>query len=404
MAHGKHGNRAGITIVELLVGMAIFSVLMAVTLPAVQASREAARMATCRANLTQLAGAMQQFESHFGHFPSGGWSPQWVGVAERRGDASQPGGWAYSVLPFMEAMDVRNSVANVNASNAATAYTRLTSSSLPTFNCPTRRTAQPLTVTSTNGTYQTGVGPVTITRATRTDYAVNSGAVEPCPPLSKMAATVNAAADGPNKNKRVDICHVPPGNSQRGNSMRLPISALNGHINHPGDKFGSCESCTQPVVADTPSSLSIGDVWTKMTGAERMAELADMGIPDIQEGMAARMSSLKAASVYDGLSNTYLVGEKTVSSRSYFNGADPGDARPLAGGYSSSNVRWAFVPPSPDSAGSNPSAFGSAHNAGWNMAYGDGTVRTISFSIDQTLHARLSNRNDGKGVIAIPPN
>lgn len=397
-------NRDGVTLIELLVVISILSVLMAITLPAVQASRESARMAACRGNLSQISGAMQQFEAYFGHYPSGGWSSQWVGVAERQGDASQPGGWAYSVLPYMEATDVRNAVANVTAANAATAYTRLVTSALPNFNCPTRRTAQPLAVTSTNATYQTGIGPVTIPRATRTDYAVNSGAVEPCPPLSKMAAAVNAAAEGSKKNKRVSICHVPPGRPDRGNSMELPISALNGHMNHPGDRFGSCESCVQPIVADTPSSISIGDVWSKMSAAERMAELTDMGIPDIQEGLAARMSTLRAAHVSDGLSNTYLVGEKNVASNAYFNGTDPGDTRPLAAGYSSSNVRWGYVPPVPDTAGSNSAAFGSAHRVGWNMAYGDGSIRTISFSIDPTLHARLSNRNDGPSVIAIPPN
>jgi prepilin-type N-terminal cleavage/methylation domain-containing protein len=397
-------KRDGVTLVELLVGIAIFSVLMAITLPAVQASRESSRLTSCRGNIVQLASAFQQFETYFGHYPSGGWSPQWVGVAERQGDASQPGGWAYSVLPYMEGKDTRNSVANVTASNAAEAYTRLVTSSLPNFNCPTRRTAQPLTVTSSNATYQTGIGPVTIARATRTDYAVNSGSVESCPPLSTMAAAAATAADGNNKNKRVTICHAPPGRPDRGNTMSLPISALNGHMNHPGDRFGSCTSCAEPVVADTPSSLSIGDVWSKMSAAERMAELTDMGIPDVQNGLAGRMSTPRAASVSDGLSNTYLVGEKNVASNAYFNGTDPGDTRPLAAGYSSSNVRWGYVPPAPDSAESNPAAFGSGHRAGWNMAYGDGSVRTISFSIDPTLHARLSNRNDGPGVIAIPPN
>jgi hypothetical protein len=56
-----------------------------------------------------------------------------------------------------------------------------------------------------------------------------------------------------------------------------------------------------------------------------------------------------------------------------------------------------------DTKASNPAAFGSGHRAGWNMAYADGMVRTISFSIDPTLHANLSGRNDGPGVIAIPP-
>ena len=62
-----------------------------------------------------------------------------------------------------------------------------------------------------------------------------------------------------------------------------------------------------------------------------------------------------------------------------------------------------FVPPVKDSRTSNPAAFGSGHVAGWNVAYADGMVRTVSFSIDPTLHAALSGRDDGPGVIAIPP-
>jgi len=393
----------GFSLVELLVALAIFSWLMAITLPAIQASRESARVAACRGNLTQIAKGMQQFEGYFRHYPSGGWSPQWVGVAERHGDASQPGGWGYSLLPYMEAKDTRNVVANVTAATAATAYSKLMTTAMPSFNCPTRRTAAALAVSGTSGTYQTGVGPVTISRATRGDYAVNSGSVESCPPLVTMAATVTTAATGKGKANKVTICHAPPGNPSKGNTLSIAISGLSGHMNHSGDRFGSCGSCTQPVVADTPASLATGDTWTKMSAADRMATLTDMGIPDVQTGLASRMSTLRSAHVSDGLSNTYLVGEKNVATTAYFSGSDPGDVRPLASGYSSSNVRWGYVPPAPDSAVANPAAFGSGHHAGWNMAYADGTVRTISFSIDPRLHAHLATRNDGPSVIAIPP-
>lgn len=396
-------HRDGFSLVELLVGLVIFTSLMAITLPAIQASRESARLSSCRGNLVQISKGMQQFEAYFRYYPSGGWSPQWVGVAERQGDASQPGGWSYSLLPYLEAKDARNTVAKVTAATAAAAYTRLATAPVPNFNCPTRRTAQSLAVTSTNATYQTGVGPVSITRATRGDYAVNSGSVESCPPLAKMAAAVTSAASGKGKAAKVTICHAPPGNPANGNTLSISISGLNGHMNHSGDRFGSCASCVQPIVADTPASLTVGDTWTKMSAADRMTTLADMGIPDVQNGLAGRMSTLRAAHVSDGLSNTYMVGEKNVATTSYFSGTDPGDTRPLTSGYSSSNVRWGYVPPAPDSAVANPAAFGSGHRAGWNMAYGDGMVRTISFSIDARLHANLSSRNDGPGVIAIPP-
>ncbi len=74
----------------------------------------------------------------------------------------------------------------------------------------------------------------------------------------------------------------------------------------------------------------------------------DMGIPDTQDGISFRMSRLQAASVLDGLSNTYLLGEKYVSAGTYEIGDDQGDSRPMMVGYSSDNVRWGLEPPQRD--------------------------------------------------------
>lgn len=397
-------RRTGFTIVELLVGVAIISALTAVTLPAIQAARESARLTSCRNNVTQLSKAMIQFEGYYGYFPSGGWSGQWLGVADRPGDSAQPGGWAYSVLPYMEEMATRNIVSNVPAGQTATAYNKLATTPVPGFNCPTRRVAQPIATTSTS--FLTASGPVTVAKATRSDYAMNSGAKESCPDLASFGPAITAAGKGSGKSNKVTICHAPPGNPTKGNSISIAISGLNGHINHAGDRLGSCSSCTQPVFVSTPGSLGIGDVWRKLSAAEKLAGsngITDLGIPDIQDGLVSRMSRLKSASVADGLSNTYLIGEKYVSSNTYYSGTDSGDAGPMMAGYSSDTARWGYTPPAMDTNASNPAAFGSGHRAGWNVAYADGMVRTVSFSIAPNLHACLSGRNDGPGVIAMPP-
>ncbi len=59
----KIGLRAGFTLVELLVVIAIIGVLVGLLLPAVQAAREAARRAQCANNLKQLALASTNFET-----------------------------------------------------------------------------------------------------------------------------------------------------------------------------------------------------------------------------------------------------------------------------------------------------------------------------------------------------
>ena len=117
------------------------------------------------------------------------------------------------------------------------------------------------------------------------------------------------------------------------------------------------------------------------------------------------MSRVQAASVFDGLSNVYLLGEKYVAADKYDaegSEADAGDDGPMIAGYSNNTIRSGFERPAHDTAGeSHPTAFGSTHAMVWNAAFGDGSVRTISYTIDPILHQRLSSRADG--AIAAPP-
>jgi prepilin-type N-terminal cleavage/methylation domain-containing protein len=99
---------AGMTLVELLVVVAIITMLMALLLPAVQSVRETARRARCSNNVKQLTTAALGHVQAQGYFPSGGWGYFWVGDPDRGFGESQPGGWIYSSLPYLEQVAVFN--------------------------------------------------------------------------------------------------------------------------------------------------------------------------------------------------------------------------------------------------------------------------------------------------------
>lgn len=63
--------RVGWTVIELLVVVGMFSLLVALLVPAVQRSRAAAQRVTCFNQLKQIVLASHQYHDQFGHFPDG---------------------------------------------------------------------------------------------------------------------------------------------------------------------------------------------------------------------------------------------------------------------------------------------------------------------------------------------
>lgn len=384
--------------------LGVVSMLAGILLPALQAARESARLTSCRNHVAQLSKGLLAHESALQYFPSGGWGPQWLGVAERANDSSQPGGWVFGVLPSIEEKDLRNAVVGVTAASAESACAKLVATAIPIFACPTRRTAKPLYVPSTvprfSGSGNLSVGPAL---ATRSDYAINSSATGACVPVATYKGVFQSLTSSTYNSKKVSLCH-------KGKTQSIALPAVSS-VGHADATLGPCEACSGPLDASNLKSfatLSAGDTWRKLSTVQKVVDdPADMGIPDMQDGMSYRMSRVREVTVADGMSNTYLLGEKYVDAGTYDLGSDDGDSLPMMVGYSSDNVRWGVDAPQQDARRESDAAvFGSGHRGGWNVAYADGAVRTVSFDIDVDIHRALSTRDGGSRgeTPARPPN
>lgn len=132
-------RRQAFTLLELLTVIAIIGALVALLLPAIQAAREAARQATCRNHLKQMAlGALIHHDQQ-GHFPTGGWSSKWTGDPDRGFRRRQPGGWAYNLLPFIDQEALYSLGAGQSLDDKVAAIKTRDATPVPEFFCPSRR-------------------------------------------------------------------------------------------------------------------------------------------------------------------------------------------------------------------------------------------------------------------------
>jgi prepilin-type N-terminal cleavage/methylation domain-containing protein/prepilin-type processing-associated H-X9-DG protein len=95
----------GFTLVELLVVLAIISVLALLTVPAVSGAMERSRAATCAGHLRQLGSAFLMFsQDNQGRFPR----------SSHSAGANREPGWAASVAPYLGAPSDQANAAWIN--------------------------------------------------------------------------------------------------------------------------------------------------------------------------------------------------------------------------------------------------------------------------------------------------
>ena len=328
--------------------ISIVAALVGLLLPSVQAARESARRTHCANNLKQMALAALTHEQQQGFFPSGGWGFRWVGDADRGFGRNQPGGWLYSCLPYLEQqavweLPIDGNPTEITAGQKAGANT-LVRTLLPTVHCPSRRTTRryPKPVNGLVIAHNSNDNPAGDNTVARADYAINAG----------------------------DLRTVT-GNSQQVDWGGPPASAI---------------------AQDDPRSDT--SLWIDLSPAEsaRRVEMT---------GLASIASEVRIATVRDGLSHTYLIGERYIDASKRDTGDSADDNESWVQGTNNDMVRTGWWQPCRDSNDSRPSsefAFGSSHDQGFAMAFGDGSVRWLDYDIERAVHASLSNRKDGKVV------
>ena len=140
MSDRPRRGRSGFTLVELLVVIAIIGILVALLLPAIQAAREAARRSQCMNNLKQIGVGYQNYHDTYGKFPFAG--NNCVTPADPTTNTSAGAGnihcyaWPFHILPFIEQQALYD--LGLDAAN----YSRLRTSTVATYYCPSRRSVR----------------------------------------------------------------------------------------------------------------------------------------------------------------------------------------------------------------------------------------------------------------------
>jgi prepilin-type N-terminal cleavage/methylation domain-containing protein len=344
--------RAAFTLVELLVVIAIIGVLVALLLPAIQAAREAARRAQCKNNVKQISLAALNYESALRHLPSGGWGFAWMGDPDRGAGKTQPGGWCYGILPYLEQTQVTLLGKGMTGDAKKNELGKQMRVVIPGYYCPSRRPAVGYPTKRPSGV-----------------------------PVDSPIANVNDAA-------------VP-------DLVGKTDYAMNG-----GNVAIRTARDSQMLPADCWPDPNTAACLTR--GRDIDVEVAANGT-----GIIALRSEVELRQVGDGTSNTILVGEKFMRPPYYETGVglrsdgggNDGDNSACYQGTDWDNTRYPASNRLPtqdrdfetlDTDQAEQRCFGSAHAGGVNIAHVDGSVHTVDYAIDPDVWSRTARRDDGE--------
>ncbi len=134
LANGSASERLGVSIIEVLFVVGIIGILLAITIPAIQYAREAARRTQCQSNQHQILQACQGFESAHGSLPSlyNGTS---LAYPLKEWDLFHMHSWRVELLSHLEQQPLRDSI-SWNALATDPVNKSALESVVPVFVCP----------------------------------------------------------------------------------------------------------------------------------------------------------------------------------------------------------------------------------------------------------------------------
>jgi len=342
-------ERNAFTLIELLVVMAIIAVLIGLLLPAVQKVREAAYRTECKNNLKQVALAAHMHESTVGHLPTGG----------RFGSAP--------AVPFSTTVSSR--------------YYRADQSNAPVVTPTT-----PIT-----GKYQQWSWAYQLLPYLEQDnlWQLNQSAGNNATTDGTVPGAPTTVLGSPVKIFSCPSRRIAASKSIGTVNVYLMDFALNGGTNDPGT--GNPPPYSSPLLVFNGLAAPQSFVNNQIT-----------------------VQPIKLGNIPDGASNTMLVSEKytPVNIDSMFN--EVGDQQGAFWYYNSDTVRFGVIqpaqdgvtptdnlgvnltlpPPFPQGTQYRVHPFGSAHPAAMNAAFGDGSVRSVRYSVDLSIFRYSCGRND----------